>query len=102
MFTKHYARMVSRDELTDEDVIVYFDIVQSVVATKIVSAYDEEGDKVNVEVLTYTDEDDDGPLYIYEIILDEEIDEEEGDTISEILFTEFDDILFTFEASIEI
>lgn len=100
MFIKHFARMVSRDQLTDEDVIVYFDIVQSVVATKIVSAYDD-GERVDVEVLSYQSEDEDGDLFVYEIILDEEIDEDEGDIISEILFTEFDDILFTFEASIE-
>ena len=93
--------MVSRDRLSDEDVIVYFDIVQSVVATKIVSAYDD-GEKVDVEVLAYESEDEDGDLFIYEVILDEEIDEDEGDIISEILFTEFDDILFTFEASIEL
>jgi hypothetical protein len=101
MFTKHFARMVSRDELTDEDVIVYFDIVQSVVSTKVVTAFDDGG-KASAEVLLYQSEDEDGDLYVYEVVLDEEIDEQEGDVISEILFTEFDDITFTFEASIEI
>lgn len=101
MFTKHYARLVSRQELTDEDVIVYFDIVQSVVATKVVTAFDD-GDRVSAEVLSFQSEDEDGDLFVYEVILDEEIDEDEGDVISEILFTEFDDLTFTFEASIEI
>ena len=41
-------------------------------------------------------------MWIYEIILLEEIDADEGDKISEMLFEEFDDIQFTFEASVEV
>ena len=41
-------------------------------------------------------------MWIYEIVLQEHIDSDEGDAISEMLFDEFDDIQFTFEASIEI
>ena len=85
--------MITREELIDEDVIEYFDIVQSVVATKLLTAYDEEKEQVGIEVISYTDEDDQGDLFIYEIVLDE---------ISTILFEEFDDITFSFEASIEI
>ena len=101
-FIKHFTRMITREELSDEDVIEYFDIVQSVVATKLLTAYDEEKEQVGIEVISYTDEDDQGDLFIYEIVLDEMIVPEEGDEISTILFEEFDDITFSFEASIEI
>lgn len=101
-FTKHFARMLTREELIDEDVILFFDIVQSVVPTKLVTAYDDEKAKVGIEVIAYTDEDDDGDMWIYEVILAEQIDADEGDEISEMLFDEFDDIQFTFEASVEV
>ena len=102
MFIKHFVRMLTREELSDEDVIVYHDIVQSVVPTKVLTAYDEEKAKIGIEVIAYTSEDDDGDMWIYEIILSEEIDPDEGDEISEMLFKEFDDVQFTFEASIEV
>jgi len=41
-------------------------------------------------------------MWIYEIVLLEEIEPDEGDMISEMLFDEFDDTQFTFEASIEV
>ena len=94
--------MLTREELIDEDVILFFDIVQSVVPTKLVTAYDDEKAKVGIEVIAYTDEDDDGDMWIYEVILAEQIDADEGDEISEMLFDEFDDIQFTFEASVEV
>ena len=53
-FIKHFTRMVVREELPDEDVIEYFDIVQSVVATKLLTAYDEEKEQVGIEVISYT------------------------------------------------
>ena len=102
MFTKHFARMLTREELSDEDVIVFHDIVQSVVPTKLLTAYDEEKQQVGIEVIGYTSEDNEGDMWIYEIVLVEEIDAEEGDEISEVLFNEFDDIQFTFEASVEV
>lgn len=101
-FIKHFTRMVVREELSDEDVIEYFDIVQSVVATKLITAYDEEKEQVGIEVISYVDEDKQGELFIYEIVLDEEINPQEGDEISTILFEEFTDFTFSFEASIEI
>jgi len=94
--------MLTREELSDEDVMVYHDIVQSVVPTKLLTAYDEEKQQVGIEVIGYTSEDDEGDMWIYEIVLVEEIDAEEGDEISEVLFNEFDDIQFTFEASVEV
>jgi|TARA_B100000073_G_scaffold68710_1_gene50737 hypothetical protein len=102
MFIKHFVRMLCREELTDKDVIVYCDIVQSVVPTKVLTAYDEEKAKVGIEVIAYTSEDNDGDMFIYEIILEDEIDAEEGDKISKQLFEEFPDIKFTFEASVEV
>ena len=102
MFIKHFARMLTREELSDEDVIVYFDVVQSVVPTKLLTAYDEEKAKVGIEVMAYTSEDDEGDMWIYEIVLQDQIDSEEGDEISDELFEEFPDIKFTFEASVEV
>jgi hypothetical protein len=102
MFTKHFARIVCRQELSGEDVELFFDIVQSVVDTKLIIAYDEGKEEVGVDVISYNDEDDNGMLYIYEIVLAEMIDEEEGNDISYALFQEFDEVTFTFEASIEI
>jgi hypothetical protein len=64
-FIKHFTRMITREELIDEDVIEYFDIVQSVVATKLLTAYDEEKEQVGIEVISYTDEDDQGDLFSY-------------------------------------
>ena len=101
-FTKQFARMLTREELPDEDVILFFDIVQSVVPTKLITAYDDEKQQVGVEVIAYTDEDDDGDMWIYEVILAEQIEADEGDEISKMLFEEFDDIKFTFEASVEV
>jgi len=94
--------MLTREELSDKDVIVYHDIVQSVVSTKLLTAYDEEKEQVGIEVIGYTSEDSDGPIWIYETVLVEEIDADEGDEISVALFDEFDDIQFTFEASVEV
>ena len=102
MFIKHFARMLTREELSDEDVIVYFDVVQSVVPTKLLTAYDEEKAKVGIEVMAYTSEDNDGEMFIYEIILQDEIDAEEGDAISTEFYNEFPDVQFTFEASVEV
>jgi|TARA_B110000977_G_scaffold65514_1_gene89263 hypothetical protein len=102
MFKKHFARIVCRQELESEDVELFFDVVQSEVQTKLITAYDEAKEEVGIEVISYNDEDDNGLLYIYEVILAEEIDSDEGDAICDALFDELEDITFTFEASIEI
>ena len=102
MFTKHFARIVCRQELENDDVELFFDVVQSVVDTKLITAYDQDKEEVGVEVIAYVSEDDNGLLYIYEIVLAEEIDAEEGNDISYALFQEFDETTFTFEASIEV
>jgi len=46
--------------------------------------------------------DNEGELFIHEIILEEDIDPEEGNEISEELADLFPEIQFTFEASIEV
>ena len=102
MFKKHFARIVCRQELENDDVELFFDVVQSVVETKLITAYDQDKEEVGVEVISYVSEDDNGLLFIYEVILAEEIVSEEGNDISYALFQEFDDTTFTFEASIEI
>lgn len=102
MFTKHFTRLVSRDQLDNDDVELFYDIVQSVVSTKLVTAYDIDKDEVSVEVIAYEDTDEDGDLFVYEIVLSEEIDPKEGDEIANQVFQEFDSDSITFEASIEI
>lgn len=103
MFQKHFVRFNTREELDDYDVIEFFDIVQSVIPTKIVTGVSSDGDKVSVDVLIYSDEDEDGPIFIHEVILDSDISEEDGDRISRELIEEFpDQDPFTFEASIEV
>lgn len=103
MFQKHFVRFNTREELDDYDVIEFFDIVQSIIPTKIVTGVSSDGDKVSVDVLIYTDEDNDGPIFIHEIILESDISEEDGDRISRELIEEFpDQDPFTFEASIEV
>ena len=99
---KHFVRLVCEKEISRDDIVDFFDIVQSVVPTKLLTAYDEEKAKVGIEVMAYTSEDNDGDMWIYEIILEEEIDADEGDEISKELFKEFPDVKFTFEASVEV
>ena len=102
-FTKHFARWNTREELDEDDIIEYLDIVQSVCASKIVKGVTDDAKKVSIDVIIYTDEDEHGMIYIHEIVLDEEIDEEEGNAISDELAREFPDLEnFTFEASIEV
>lgn len=101
-FIKNFARFNTRVELDEDDIIEYFDIVQSVVDSKIVKGVTDDAKKVAIDVVIYTDEDEAGPIYIHEIVLDEEIDEEEGNAISKELAITFPELEnFTFEASIE-
>ena len=61
MFKKHFARIVCRQELESEDVELFFDVVQSEVQTKLITAYDEAKEVVGIEVISYNDEDDNDP-----------------------------------------
>lgn len=94
---KNFCRLVTYHELSDEDVIEFFDIVQSVVPTKLLTGFSRTGEAVSIDVTVYTDRTE---QHIYEIVLSEEIGPEEGDAISEELSKEFD-FDFEFEASIE-
>jgi len=95
-FVKNFCRIVTGYELTDEEVIDFFDIVQSVVPTKILTGFSVTGDVVSVDVLAYTDQ----SQYIYEIILKEDIGPDDGDAIAEELANDFE-FDFDFEASVE-
>jgi hypothetical protein len=99
-FVKHFCRLITDTELEDDDVIDFFDVVQSVVSTKMVAAYSADGsDVVSVDVIAYVNSDEQN---VYEIVLDEDIDQEEGDQISQLLLEQFPDIDFDFEASVEV
>ena len=102
MFIKHFVRFNTREQLEDSDVIEYFDIVQSIIPTKKITGISSDGDKVSVDVMIYNDADDEGELFIHEIFLENDIDEEEGDDISDELSDMFPELQFTFEASIEV
>ena len=54
------------------------------------------------KVAFLNDSDNEGELFIHEIILDEDIDPDEGDEIFKELSNSFDEVQFTFEASIEV
>lgn len=97
MLIKNFCRLVTYHELSDDDVIEFFDIVQSVVPTKLLTGFSKSGEVVSINVTVYTDHNDQN---VYEIVLNEEIGPDEGDTISQELADEFD-FDFEFEASIE-
>ena len=97
-FVKHFCRLVTKMDLPDEDVIEYYDIVQSVVPVKMVTAHTDDEDVVSVVVTEYEGED---GLHIYEIVLQEQINLEEGEQISDTLKEELD-FDFDFEISMEI
>jgi len=100
-FIKHFCRLLTNHELSDEDVIEFYDVVQSVVSTKLVTAYTGDNQEVvSVEVIAYTDPDS-ASQNVYEILLDGDISPDEGDAISNELLQAFD-FDFDFEASIEI
>ena len=99
-FAKQFCRLITQEELDDHDVIQFFDIVQSVVPTKLVMAYSDEAEEVvSIEVMSFKDNTTD--RFVYEIILEEKLDPEDGDIITSELESEFD-FDFEFEASIEV
>ena len=96
--TKHFCRFICAEEMSQSDIIEYFDIVQSIASTKMVVAYDQEGDSIEAQVIVMDAED--GQI-IHEILLDGQIDLNEGEQISDLLNEEFD-FDFDFETSLEI
>lgn len=96
-FTKYFCRLITQQELNSDDVAEYYDIVQSVVQPKVVVAMSGD-DMVEATVMVYTAQDD---SFVYEIVLKENVDLEEGERISDQLAAEFD-FDFEFETSMEI
>lgn len=96
-FVKNFCRLVTDHELTDEEVIDFFDIVQSIVPTKILTGFSGTGDVVSVDVIAYTDQN----QQVYEVVLKENIGPDDGDAIAEELANEFK-FDFDFEASVEV
>lgn len=98
-FVKHFARLITDHELSNKEVAEYYDIVESHVPAKIVVAYTDDHEMVSAEVTLYSTTED---RTIYEVVLKEQIDEEEGEAIADELAEEFPDIDFDFESSLEI
>lgn len=97
-FVKPYCRLITKIDLDDDDVIEYYDIVQSVLPIKLITAHTENEDTVEVIVSEFTSSD---GLHIYEILLNDQASLEEGEQISDMLDQEFD-FDFDFETSLEI
>ena len=98
-FVKHLARLITDHELGNDAVAEYFDIVQSHVPAKLVVAYTDDHEMVSAEVTLYSTSED---RTIYEIVLTDQIDVNEGELIADELAEEFGDIDFDFETSLEI
>ena len=96
-FAKNFCRLITEQELDDSEVMEYFDIVQSIIPTKMVIAYTSNG-KVGVDVTAYESKD---GKRIYEIVLADQVDLDEGEQISDLLNEEFE-LDFDFETSMEI
>src|SRR6056300_1148615 len=93
---RHFCRLVTEIELDDEQIIHYYDIVLSVVTPKLVVGYTAD-DKVSVDVTAYSTED----RFLYEIILEDQINLDEGEMIADIMLEEFD-FDFVFETSLQV
>jgi len=98
-FVKHFARLITDHELSNEEVAEYYDIVQSHIPAKVVVAYTDDHEMVSAEVTLYTTTED---RTIYEVVLQEPVDEDEGDDITRELVEVFPDYDFDFETSFEI
>ena len=97
-FVKHFVRLITSEQLEDEDVIEFYDIVQTHVPTKLASAFTDDQEVVAVQVTHYDAAD---GRNIYEIITQEQIEEEEGKAIASDLAQEFD-FDYDVESSMEI
>ena len=98
-FVKHFARLITDAELSNDDVAEYYDIVESHIPTKVVVAYTDDHEMASAEVTLYSTTED---RTIYEVVLQEAVDEDEGDAITAELLQVFPDIDFDFESSLEI
>ena len=98
-FVKHFARLITDQELTNQEVAEYYDIVESHIPAKVVVAYTDDNERVEAEVTLYSTTED---RTIYEIVLQESVEPYEGDEISEELVEAFPEYDFDFETSYEI
>jgi hypothetical protein len=98
-FVKHFARLITDHELSNEEVAEYYDIVESHIPAKVVVAYTDDHEMVSAEVTLYSTSED---RTIYEVVLQEPVDEDEGDDITRELVEVFPDYDFDFETSFEI
>lgn len=96
-FIKHFCRLITDQELDHNNVITYFDIVQSEVPVENIYGHDED-DKFSVDVIEYENK---NGSYVYEIILEEQLSLDQGERISDLLAEEID-VDFEFETSLEI
>lgn len=96
-YKKHFCRLVTSEQLDDEDIIEYFDIVQSIVAPKLTLGLTDDAETVSINVTVFTS--DNG--FIHEIVLEEQINLDEGEEIADLLAAEFD-FDFDLETSLNI
>ena len=94
---KHFVRIVTEDEISRDDVVDFFDVVQSVVPTKVFSSFDGSGNRIKAEVVHYESDD----VQVYEVLTEEDITQEEGTEIANILAEELKVVDWDFEASTE-
>jgi len=97
-FVKKFCRLVVQQELSKADIAEYYDVVQSVIPTKMIVAHTDDGETVESVVMEY---DAANGAHIYEIVLDHQVDLDEGEEIADLLL-EVIDIDFEFETSLEI
>lgn len=94
---KHFVRIVTENEISRDDVVDFFDVVQSVVPTKVFSSFDGSGNRIKAEVVHYESDD----VQVYEVLTEEDITQEEGTEIAKILAEELKVVDWDFEASTE-
>jgi len=95
--TKNFCRLITDHELDHDEVVEYFDIVQSYVSSKIIIAHTDD-ERIEADVIEYQGQD---GSFVYEIVLQDQINLEEGEYIADELLEEFD-FEFEFETSLEI
>ena len=94
---KHFVRIVTENAISRDDVVDFFDVVQSVVPTKVFSSFDGSGNRIKAEVVHYESDD----VQVYEVLTEEDITQEEGTEIAKILAEELKVVDWDFEASTE-
>lgn len=83
---KKYLRLIVDRQLEPADIVELYDIAQAHAATELVVTYDQEGDQVTGAVTEY----DSGDRWIYEILLEEHLQNHQGEAIVSELTRSFD------------